>query len=340
MADLITRRRVIRIGAAAAGFTLLPLAEKPRAAAAMTTWRGTMLGAVATMQIQHPDHVFAERLIERCLSEARQLERLFSLYRADSDLIALNRHGAIAAPAAELVELLSESQRYSALTDGAFDVTVQPLWDFYVEYFSRPDAAPEGPPAEAIAAILHRVGNDALLVDRNRVAFAKRGMAVTLNGIAQGYITDRVVDLLRSEGITQTLVDMGETRCLDTHPTGRPWRVGIADPDQPSQVKESLAVVNQAVATSGGYGFRFDAEGRFNHLFNPKSGESPHAYQSVTVVAPTATAADALSTAFSLMDGPDIDRVLSKVDNTTAYLIMGDGTMTRHLPLGSAHSRS
>jgi FAD:protein FMN transferase len=329
MAGLITRRRVIQISAATAGFALLPFAEKASAAAGMASWHGTMLGAVATMQIQHSDRAFAERLIGRCVSEARRLERLFSLYREDSDLVALNRHGVIAAPAAELVDLLSESQRYSALTGGAFDVTVQPLWDFYVEYFSRPDATPEGPPAEAVAALLNRVGHDALLVDRDRIALTKRGMAVTLNGIAQGYVTDRVIDLLCSEGITQTLVDMGETRCLGTHPTGRPWQVGIADPDRPSQIRENLAVVNQAVATSGGYGFRFDAEGRFNHLFNPKSGESPHIYQSVTVVAPTAAAADALSTAFSLMDCRDIDRVLSTIGDTTAYLIPTDGTMMR-----------
>jgi len=329
MIEKFTRRRIIRISAAAAGFALPPFGQAQAGEAGVTTWRGVALGAVANMQLHHPDRAFAGRLIERCVSEARRLEGLFSLYREDSELVALNRHGALAGPAPELVQLLTESQRYSALTGGAFDVTVQPLWDLYAQYFSRPDARPEGPAAGAVAAALVRVGYEALLVNRDRITFARPGMAVTLNGIAQGYVTDRVVDLLRSEGIARTLVDMGETRCLGAHPDGRPWEAGIADPDQPGRLRRSLPVINQAVATSGGYGFQFDPEGRFNHLFDPGTGRSPQAFKSVTVVAPTATAADALSTAFSLMEISDIDRVLSTVSGAQAHLILRDGTMIK-----------
>jgi thiamine biosynthesis lipoprotein len=320
----ITRRRAIRIAAAAAGLALWPFAAA-RAAAGLASWRGTVMGALAAIDIHHPDRAFAERLIARCVAEAARLERLFSLYRRDSALVSLNRNGALAAPAPELVALLSEARRYSDLTDGAFDVTVQPLWETYWRHFTAPGASAAGPAAEAIAAAVGRVGYAHLLVDRDRIAFARAGMGVTLNGIAQGYMTDRVVELLRAEGIAQTLVDMGETRCLGTHPSGRPWRVGIADPDAAGRTRQYLSVVDRAVATSGGYGFRFDRDGRFNHLFDPKTGASAHAYRSVTVVAPTATAADALSTAFNLMAPPDIDRTLKQLRDVSAYLILDDG---------------
>ncbi len=76
-------------------------------------------------------------------------------------------------------------------------MTVQPLWDLYAGHFSRPDASPDGPPADAIAEAVARVGHEALEVDPARLRFARPGMGVTLNGIGQGYITDRVVELLR-----------------------------------------------------------------------------------------------------------------------------------------------
>lgn len=318
----ITRRRVITISAAAAGLALAPFARA--AETELVTWRGMSLGAVANIAVAHKDRAFAQRLIERCVSEAARLERLFSLYREDSDLVALNQQGALAAPAAELVELLSEALRYARLTDGAFDVTVQPLWALYARHFSAPDASPDGPPAAAVAAALDRVGYQHLLVNRDRIAFAKAGMGVTLNGIAQGYITDKVVELLRAEGITQTLVDMGETRCLGTHPSGRPWSVGIADADDAARIRQTLPIVNQAVATSAASGFQFDRDGRFNHLFDPKTGRSARAYRSVTVVAPTATAADALSTAMSLMSPPDIARVAAAT-NVKVDLVQASG---------------
>ena len=124
-------------------------------------------------------------------------------------------------------------QRYAALTEGTFDPTVQPLWTLYSGHFSRPDAGPAGPHPDALNAALDRVSHRHLLVGRDRIAFARRGMALTLNGIAPGYVTDRIVDLLRAEGIDRTLVDMGESRAIGTRPDGRPWDVAVADPDEP-----------------------------------------------------------------------------------------------------------
>lgn len=121
----ITRRRFVRITAAAAGLGLLPSGHPARASAPSITWRGTMLGAVATMEIHHDDRSEAERLISLASGEARRLERLFSLYQKDSALVELNRTGILVDPAAEMTDLLSTAQHYSKLTDGVFDVTVQ-----------------------------------------------------------------------------------------------------------------------------------------------------------------------------------------------------------------------
>lgn len=321
----LSRRRFICIAAAAAGLELVPLRPGARAQTHLVTWRGVALGAVATMQIHHPDRAVAERLVETSIREVRRLERIFSLYRDDSRLVALNRRGVLEAPPPELVELLGESRRYAEATGGAFDPTVQSLWALYADHFSRPDADPGGPPARAIETALGKVGIAKVLVSPDRIAFLRQGMALSLNGIAQGYITDRVVSLLRGNGIDHSLVNMGESRALGARPDERPWQVGIADPDQPDRISETLAIVDQAVATSGGYGFRFDAQGRFSHLFDPKTGLSPNLYRSVTVIAPRATAADALSTAFSNMPPDDIETTLKAIGGASVHLKTTDG---------------
>jgi FAD:protein FMN transferase len=324
MTRTLTRRRFIRISAAAACLGPLSVGGPVRAELPPVIWRGTMLGAVATMEIHDEDRSRAEQLISLACAEARRLERQFSLYIKDSALAELNRTGILVGPAPEMVELLTASQRYSALTEGAFDPTVQPLWELYADHFAREGADPAGPSPAAIQAALRRVGHRRLSVSRDRIAMP-HGMALTLNGIAQGYVTDKVVDLLRAHGISHSLVDMGETRAIGARPDGRPWEVGVADPEVASRTATIVPIVDRAVSTSGSYGFRFDPEGRFNHLFDPATGGSAHRYQSVTTVARSATAADALSTAFSLMPEERIRSLLPYVDVERVHLIDAAG---------------
>ncbi|WP_300295980.1 FAD:protein FMN transferase [Ferrovibrio sp.] len=321
----LTRRRFLGISAAAAGLGLLPLAGPARAEAGLVEWQGIALGANASIRIHHHDIAVAEQALRLVLQDMRRLESVLSLYRPDSALSLLNRQGSLVAPAPELVDLLQASRQYAALTDGAFDPTIQPLWALYSRHFAQPQAAQGGPPATDIAAALQAVGLDHLLVSRDRIAFRRPGMAISLNGIAQGYVTDRVVKQLHRHGIAHTLVDMGESRALGHHPDGRPWRAMIADPLEPGRDELIVPLADAALATSGGYGFRFDAAGRFHHIFNPQSGYSPQRYRSVSVVMPTAMAADALSTAFTLMAPEAIGGVLRRQGAGRAHLITAEG---------------
>lgn len=321
MSTVVTRRRVLAVAAAAAGLALLPAGARA-ARTALRTWRGTALGASASITLHHPDPAEADRLIALCLAELERLERVFSLYRADSALVRLNREAELRDPPADLVRLLSEAAALSERTGGAFDVTVQPLWQLYAAHFARAGADPAGPPPAAVAATLRLVGHRHLRVEPDRVWFDRRGMAATLNGIAQGFVTDRVADLLRAHGMRSVLLDLGEVRALDRHPDGRPWTVGVGDPRQ----SDRLEIVDAAVATSAGQGASLDPRGRVTHLFDPVTGASPGHWRSVTVVAPTATVADALSTALSVLPPDRAAAVLAATPQATAYLAGPDGT--------------
>lgn len=321
MARHLSRRRFIGISAAAAGLCLLPFGDRVAASAHAVTWRGRALGAPAELILHHDDRTFAERLVRRAAGEIARLERMFSLYRADSTLSILNRDGALAAPPIELVDLLKQCRAAWAATGGVFDPTVQPLWAVYARHFSSPDADPSGPARKELRSALGRVGLSGIAFDDTRIAFARPGMALTLNGIAQGFITDRIVEMLRNAGIANTLVDVGEARALGMRGDGAPWRIGIAGTTQ------VLDLADRAIATSSPEGFRFAGPGSPAHLLDPSTGLAASRYRSVSVLAPDAATADALSTACSLLDPERIAALLPALPGVEVHLRTADGRL-------------
>lgn len=304
MTTVLSRRRFIAISAAALGLTASPMVGSLVGSVARAAegenfhrWKGAALGADASILLYHPDAGRAQALLAECVREIARLEAVFSLYRADSALSRLNREGGLDAPPLDLVQLLSESRHFSHLSAGAFDVSVQPLWALHARY----RVAGEAPDGDEIAAARALVDYRNIEISGSRIAFARAGMALTLNGIAQGYITDRVAELLRARGMGQVLVNLGELRGLGQHPAGRPWTVALEDPPGHSGAARQIDLIDGAVATSAAHGHWFERAGGRHHLLDPKTGTSAMRHASVSVTARTATAADALSTALSVL---------------------------------------
>ena len=194
-------------------------------------WEGLVLGGHARICLYHADRRAALEMIVAALAEIDRLEGMFSLHRSDSLLVQLNRMGVLEATPPDLRRLLAEAMRFNRLSGGAFDVSVQPLWDLYAAHFADPNADPAGPRPAAVAESLTRVGASGIVADpKGSVRFARPGMALIFNGIAQGYITDRVADVLRMHGATTALLCLGETLALGA----RGFSVGIADPRAPA----------------------------------------------------------------------------------------------------------
>ena len=290
-------------------------------------WRGVVLGAAASITVVHDDKNKARRIVDACLAEIARLERIFSLYQKDSALVRLNNAGSLTTAPADLVQLLSLARRVHVTSGGAFDPTVQPLWRLYAGHFSDPNADPAGPPRNAILAAKRVVGFGQVGVSPRRIAFNKAGMALTLNGIAQGYIADRVAAVMKAHGVIDTLIDMGELRALGHHESGRPWRVGVADPSQRGQTVAALDLNEGALATSGDYGTRFDAAGRFAHILDPRTGRPVRHHRSVSVTTGSAALADALSTAMFAMPMRDGLRMLAGFPPARALVINRNGMM-------------
>ncbi len=328
----ITRRRMITIAAAFAGTAIAGGVSAPAGATAFRTpniWRGIALGAEAQIQLHHEDANFAAVQIGECVSEISRLENLFSLYRESSTLSRLNSSSEFHKPGIEMIELLSKAKSFSELTGGAFDVTVQPLWQLYAEHFSTPGADPNGPAQDQISAALDLVGSDKISISTTRIGLASPAMALTLNGIAQGYVTEKITALLRRAGFSNVLVHMGESQALGGHPDGRPWMVGIKAPVDAENLLTSVPLNNEALATSGGYGSPLSADGRVHHLLDPRTGRSANHHRSVSVVASGATNADMLATALSIMPTNQAPNILAHFAGARAIILTSDNEIVR-----------
>ena len=322
-----TRRRFLRVVAAVAGLppiiaTVRATAPKPH----LHRWHGDVLGAQSELTLWHPDGAFARRTILRVRQEIDRFERILSLYRRDSEISRLNQAGKLPKPSPELRELIEESQRIGELSDGAFDISVQPLWRLYEAHFwSRTDVQPD---LTARARDVARNLVDFRQIESGAAAigFARTGMAITLNGIAQGYISDAIADMLRNEGFESAVVDLGEYRTIGRHPDGHPWRIGIRDGKDVARIDRIVDLENMALAVSGGYGTTFDASGQCHHIFDPRTGASANTVVDVAVIGPKATEADALATAICVAGEALAAKLLAAYPRTRAIVTRLDGT--------------
>ncbi len=308
----LTRRRFIGIAAASA----LSGPASGRAASDVR-WRGQALGAEASITLAHPDRRRADAVLLVCREEIRQLEQVFSLFRRQSAIVRLNRDGRLDDAPAALIELLGIAHHFSAISDGAFDITVQPLW----QLFSHGGDCPE--PAKAL---LDLVNWRQVHADGRAISFGLSDMAITLNGIAQGYITDRVAMVLRAHGFDRVLVNMGEYRGLGRRADGRRWRVGIGHPDGRGLL-DSIGLENQAVATSSALGTPLGCtgDGLAHHLFDPRTGKPAASWQSVSVIADRAVIADGLSTTIAVAEPAHAERLLKEGGGRRMILLAADG---------------
>lgn len=291
----MNRRRFMTITAGAA---ILPLAGHAAPAPAFV-WRGTALGAAATIALDHAD---APDLTRAARSEIARLENVFSLYRADSALARLNRDGSLAAPPAELLDCLALAGLVHAASAGRFDPTVQPLWQAHAESYASTGRAPDD---ATIAAARLRTGWDKVGVDAGAIRLP-RGGSLTLNGIAQGYIADRVAALLRAKGVRNVLIDTGEIVAMGDATGSDGWSVGI-------QNGPRTALRDRAMATSASLGTTFDDGSRAGHIIDPRTGRpGSGAWSQVTITADHGAIADAASTAACLIeDEAELSRMIA-----------------------------
>ena len=313
MPSAFTRRRVVTVLAATAAGAF---ASGPSRAARDFAWRGVAMGADAEILFSGIDPDAARNLIETVMAEIERLERALSLFRADSEICRLNRAGVLTMPSGDLRRALALALEVASASGGLFDPTVQALWEAHIDWFSaRPDGGV--PPARAIAAARTMVDWQRIEVSADRVRLGG-GQRITLNGLGQGYVTDRVADLLRARGLHHVLVDLGEQRALGPRAAGAPW-LGARAGDAP------IALTSGALATSEGAGCILGAGGAAHHLFDPRSGRSGQHWRRITVHHRSAAVADALSTALYAASPDEMEAITARFGGAVVWATGADG---------------
>ncbi len=324
--DRLSRRQFLRIlaigGIAGAGvkigFDRFNLAET-------ISETRLLMGTVVNLQVVSTDRDAAQRAVWACFNQMEALENLLSRFQPQSQLSLLNRAGQLAETSHHLLDLLTQSQKLSEITDGAFDITIKPLVDLYQGY------AAEGtlPNADQIETTRQLVNYKNVNISGKNVSLAKAGMAITLDGIAKGYIVDQGVAELRQHGFGDVLVEAGGDLLASgnqNHPQG--WQIGVQSP-RTEEILTRFNIQDQAVATSGDYLQSFTADLSLHHILDPRTGYSSSGLASATILAPTGALADGLATAVMVL-GPERGiELLESLTECEGYLVTKSGEIKR-----------
>lgn len=307
----VTRREALRItavtGIAAAFGGGIAAAMLRQARLHRVSETRSLMGTVVTLTVVHPEAEEARSMIGAGFAEMVRLESILSRHRRDTAVGMLNASGALDGPPSELVEVLLHAQSVSRASEGAFDVTVLPLVRLWESSFTSTGAPP---PDRAIAETRRLVDYRRLHVTEDRISFAEAGMALSLDGVAKGFVVDRAIEAFVVRGADRVLVDAGGDMASAGDGSHRePWAVAIQDPHRPGDIVDVVRLAGDCVATSGDYQQSFTQDRRYHHIVDPRTGRSPGAVSSASVVAPSAMQADALSTAVMVL-GPKAGRAL------------------------------
>lgn len=296
------RRQFMRVGLGlfAAGLTPPLLAAQSPDKAPLVWRQRAMLGFGTSLWLKaaHPNAELLESALDEAVATIRQIEKQMSLFDPHSALSRLNARGQLSDPDPDLLGVLALARQVSARSDGSFDVSMQPLWRLW----SR--ASEEGalPSPRAIARARSHVNWRAIEAKPALLRLNQPGMALSLNGIAQGHASDRVKALLQARGIRHALIDTGETSLLGEGPQGHPWRFGIESTAEASpELPPVLVCDGRAMASSSDAHTAFSADHRHHHIMDPHSGYSPVYWSSVTVLAKRCALADALTKVFFML---------------------------------------
>jgi len=280
-----------------------------------------MMGTFVTVTV-YSDEKTAEEAISAAFARMEEIERVASIFDEQAEAFQLNRVGRLDTASDDLLKLLTMSLDYSQITDGCFDITVQPLLDLWAGGLWKES---EEVQQSRINETLGLTGWDKIGIEGNQIYFKIEGMKITLGGIAKGYAVDEALEVISSMGIKHALVNAGgDMGTLGSKPNREPWNVALVNPDDTSQCLAAFSFSDKAIATSGNYERYFDPEKEAHHIINPKTGYSAQECISVTIIAENCTQADALATGVFVMGPDDGIRLVESLDDVECLIVDAD----------------
>jgi thiamine biosynthesis lipoprotein len=286
-----------------------------------------IMGTRCAVELWSEDRKAGDAAMADVFADMRRIDAAMSTYKPDSEVSRVNARAGTApvAISKELFDLIVTANGYSKLSNGVFDITYASVGYLY-DY--RAHVHPDG---AAIGKALPSIDYRQLKLDaaKHTIAFGKPGMRIDLGGIGKGYAVDRGIEILKARGVAHAMVNAGgDTRVMGDR-LGKPWVIGIRHPDRKDEVVLRIPLVDAAFSTSGDYERYFDEGGvRYHHIIDPKTGQSPHAVRSVTVIASTATRTDGLTKSVFILGPKDGIALIDRLEDADAIVIDAAGKVS------------
>ena len=284
----------------------------------------------------------ANEWIQQAFNHIKEIEYLLTTYSETSDLYRINAAAGIEPVVVqkETFDIIERSLQISALTQGAFDISYgsvdKRLWNFDVHQNELPDP-------ETAKKMVRLINYRNILLDKaaKTVMLKEKGMRIGLGGIGKGYAAEKTRQYLKTLGATAGIVNAsGDLTTWGNQPDGKPWTIGIADPNNASSIFSYLEVSDMAVATSGNYEKFIWVNGRkYSHTINPKTGLPITGIKSVTILTPNAELADALTTPIAIMGIEAGLHLINQLHQVEAIIIDDDDRVYLSKQIELNHSR-
>jgi len=283
-----------------------------------------LMGNAFEITVVSEDENLANQHIDVAIDEIRRIEKLLTTFNEESQTNLINRNAGIKPVKVdwEIFDLIERSLRISRITDGYFDISYggidESFWNFDREMKGLPNP-------ELIKDHLKLVNFQNIILDReNQTVFLKeKGMRIGFGGIGKGYAAEMAKQMLQNRGVTSGIVNAsGDLTTWGSQADGKPWTVGIADPDNAKQPFSYMNITDMAVATSGNYEKFVVINGKkYSHTINPKTGMPVSGVKSVTIFCPNAEIADAMATPVSIMEIDVALHMINQINHLECVII-------------------
>lgn len=278
----------------------------------------------------HEDEMYCKKSISAGIEEVRRIESLLSTYIDDSFTSLINRHAGIRPVEVplEMLQLIQRSKKISELTDGAFDISYGGIDADFFNFNQSMQTLPD--PTKALSATrLVNFQNIILDADNHTVYLKEKGMRIGFGGIGKGYAADQAKKVMVDHGILHGVVNAsGDLTAWGYQANGKPWTIGIANPDLKNHMIGKFEIHNGSAATSGDYEKYVTIGGkRYSHTINPRTGMPAEGLKSVTVISPLAEICDALTTPVIIMGAAAGLHLINQIKHVEAVVIDNKNTV-------------
>lgn len=291
---------------------------------------GVYFDTIISVTLYGSGRAEADNILEECMTLCEHYEKLFNPNISTSDIAKINSSGGKSITVdPDTILCLSDTLKYSGISDGKFDITIKPvsdLWDFH-------EGSGKIPSADRLNNALNYVGYKKITIDPvNNTVSLEPGSSIELGASAKGFIAGKISEYLKKNNVSGAIINMGGDICLlGSKPDGSDFNIGISDPDSSGAPVLTLTLNNTSVATSGTYERCFTYEGqKYHHILDPSTGYPAETdVLSVTVISDSALDCDCLCTLCILEGTPKALSLINSIPDTEAIIIQNDGKIVK-----------